>query len=63
MNRECKLYLSLKKQVEKQGNMLGKSDLQVEQMISDLFTGRTGKIKKDGIRVPGTVFSYKNVAD
>lgn len=61
MKRECNLYLSLKQQVERYESTSGKSDLQMEQIVSDLFSSRTGKVKKDWTRVPKKVFRYKEV--
>lgn len=63
MNKECALYLSLKEEVEKRGSTSGRSEKHVEQMVSDLFTQRTGRINKEGIRIAGPPFRYRRVAD
>lgn len=63
MNKECALYLSLREEVEKRGSTSGRSEQQVEQIVSDLFTRRTGRPNKDGIRIAGPPFRYKQVAE
>lgn len=56
------MWLSLEKEVSKRGGTSGRDELQIEQMVSDLFINRTRRVGKDGIRVPGAPFKYKRVA-
>lgn len=63
MNRDCQLYISIKTQVEERGATSGKNEQQIEQMVSDLFTSRSGKLNSEGIRVPGPPFRFKKVAE
>lgn len=63
MNRDCQLYISIKSQVEERGATSGKNEQQIEQMVSDLFTSRSGKLNSDGIRVAGPPFRFRKVAE
>lgn len=62
LNRECKLWLALELEVQRRGGTSGRDELQIEQLVSDLFSARTGKIGKDGIKIPGPPFKFKRVA-
>lgn len=63
MNKDYQLYLLFKVQLEERGASSGKSAQQIEQMVSELFSTRTGKVDSDEIRLPGTPFRFENVAE
>lgn len=54
--------LRWKRRWRERGGTSGRDELQVEQIVSDLFTSRTGKVGKGGIRVPGPPFKFKCLA-
>lgn len=62
INKECKLWLALEAEVERRGGTSGHDEIQVEQIVSDVFTTRTGKTDIDCICVPGAPFKFKRVA-
>lgn len=41
----------------------GMADRQIEQNVQDLLFQRTGKVNRNGIKVPGKQFEFKSVAE